>query len=131
MIDTKAYYDMNKSRKPQLGLTNRRTDERYPYPGQPIIPHDIWEEREAKNKLRDLGLEEDIEGRPDYADPYSDYDDIDPYNCESLEPVKYLICNYKVWACVLKTRKWGKATCCPLSHSKLNKYAQSGSMWVT
>ena len=44
----------------------------------------------------------------DFTDPYSHYDDIDPYTCKSLEPEQYLICDYKVWACVLKTREWGK-----------------------
>ena len=106
MIDAKAYYDANESQQPRLGLATRRTDDddddfersRPRYDGLDK-PRDFRADFRADRK---------IEGRADFTDPYSHYDDIDPYTCESLEPEQYLICDYKVWACVLKTREWGK-----------------------
>ncbi len=107
MIDTKAYYDENAYRQPRLGLTTRRTDDKV-NDFEPLRP-----KYSAVDDLRDFRADETIEGRPDFTDPYSHYDDIDPYKCESLEPEQYLICDYKVWACVLRTRQWGKVTLCP------------------
>ena len=40
--------------------------------------------------------------------PFDDYDDIDPNAREFLEHDQYLICCYKVWAFVLKTREWSE-----------------------
>ena len=54
---------------------------------------------------------DDGEASLGFADCYTHYDDIDPYTCESLQPEQYLICDYRVWAFVLKTRRWGKTTC--------------------
>ena len=36
--------------------------------------------------------------------PFGDYDNIDPNVCESLEDDQYLICSYRIWPLVLKTR---------------------------
>ena len=51
----------------------------------------------------------DNEEQVEFADRYTHYDEIDPYDCESLEPEQYLICHFQIWAFVLKTRQWGKA----------------------
>ena len=80
MIDTKAYYDANDSRQPQLGLTTRDQDNSF----------------EEGCMCPDCRAKRIIKGQSDSADPYSHYDDIDPYKCESLEPEQYLICSYKL-----------------------------------
>ncbi len=108
MIDTKAYYDENKYRQPRLGLTTRKADDKDNKFNR------LRPDYDEDDEFRDSSAGENIEGRSDYTDPYRHFDDIDPYNCESLEPEQYLICDYKVWACVLKTRQWGKVTFCPI-----------------
>lgn len=83
MVDLQAYYDDMEIQPPRWGLTN---------PGE----------------HQDHLVEKDSEEQVELADRYAHYDEIDPYNCESLEPEQYLICHFKIWAFVLKTRKWGK-----------------------
>ena len=56
----------------------------------------------------DLG--EDNEGRQIIKGRYGNYDDIDPHKCKSMDPEQYLVCHNRIWAFVLKTRQWGKAT---------------------
>ena len=124
MIDAKAYYDVNESRQPRLGLATRRTDDE---------DDDFEPSRPRYNVLdkpRDFRAEGKIEGRPDFTDPYSHYDDIDPHTCESLESEQYLICDYKVWACVLKTREWGKvaiwSNSSTVTETKVHRAARCG-----
>lgn len=83
MIDTQAYYDEDGGKPPRFGLAEG---------------HDDQDNLAGETK----------EGHGAFTDHYAHYDDIDPYDCESLELDQYLICHFKIWAFVLKTRQWGK-----------------------
>ena len=56
-----------------------------------------------------------LRGHPAPDFPWKDYDVIDPKDVESLELPdsphgsrhRYLVCDHKVWAIMLKTRTWG------------------------
>ena len=82
MIDTKHYYATFEGR-PKLGLAG--LDER-----------------------QESDLAAGAEQRQKSKVPFENYDNINPNVCESLEDDQYLICSYKVWAFVLKTRQWGE-----------------------
>ena len=80
MIDTKYYYEAHQGR-PDIGLAG--SDER------------------QESDLAAGGQKSKV--------PFGNYDNIDPNVCESLEDDQYLICSYRIWAFVLKTRKWGES----------------------
>ena len=83
------------------------TDLQAYYDGAGIQPH-RWGLSKA-GEQQDLLGQRESEEQIEFADRYAHYDEIDPYDCESLEPEQYLICHFKLWAFVLKTRQWGKA----------------------
>ena len=83
MVDTKYFYDSGEGERVKYGLN---------------------EEAERQETDQDEGTG----GRRKPKNLFQHYDDIDPATSTSLEPQQYLICYYKIWAFVLKTRQWGK-----------------------
>lgn len=100
MIDTKTYYDNGADERPRFRLIG---------PGEHQHT-DLGEDNDGRRSIKSLyGHYDDV----DLKGRYAHYDDIDPHKCKSLDSEQYLVCHNRIWAFVLKTRQWGKATSGP------------------